>query len=387
MKAILKTVLLINLIVILSINNGISGTIGKGRAAIFNNNLGSAKSQATRNALRNAVEKGVGVILNSETVVKNWAILRDEVFSSSRGFVKNYSVIKDEQQGDHWVVEVDAEVAKESLENKLSELRILHKKMGNKRLMVLYNPIHPNALKKRHSAVLSSFTTIQMGFNDAGFRIFDQKSLDNIYQKFSQSGMNQSSVEQWIKIANQHQVDVLVEFEMLASRTRKSSKYKFNAAKSIVRMRVHNVSTGRLISNSQSQQQQFTSARVGSFDWENDLSKAGVKAGRAVTQETINNIVNFYKNVGDIGNSYFMVFKNFIEDDEDMILEILENLEGYQSLSELNNEPLLLEVEYFSNMEKSRLRRKLRAASKKQGIRIQSKQIAGNRFIFVNPEN
>ena len=363
----------------------LAGTIGKGRATIFNNNEGSAKSQATRNALRNAVEKGVGLLLNSQTVVKNWAVLRDEVYSSAQGFVKNYKVLRDERQGDVWFVEVDAEVATVSIENKLQELRILHQKMGNKRLMVIYHPLHPNALEETHSSVLSTFTAIQTEFNQAGFRIFDQQSLDNVYRKLKQRGMAQSSVADWMKIANENQVDILVEFEMLASRTRRNSQYRFNAAKVNIRMRVHNVSTGRLISNRQSEQKQFTSARVGSFDWESDLSKAGIRAGETVTKDTISQVVNYYKMIGDIGNSYFIVFKNFIEDEEDSILDALENLDGFQSLSELKNTPNLLEIEYFSNMEKSRLRRKIRQACKRKGIRIQSKEIVGNRFVFVKP--
>ena len=384
MKQILKILILVSLGMWLTVNSTFAGIRGEGRATIFNNNLGSAKSQATRNALRNAVEQGVGTLLDSKTVVKNWVVLQDEIFSSSRGFVKSYKTITSERQGDFWVVVIDAEVKKISLKNRLGELRILHKKMGNKRLMVIYNPGHPNALEEGNAVVLSSFTAIQNEFNSSGFRLFDQEKLANIYQGLTQTGMSKTPVKQWIKIANQNQVDLLVEFEVGISRTRRRSNYKFNAAKAMVRMRVHNVATGRLISSSQSQQQQFTSSRPGSFEWESDLSKAGIKAGKAATQEAVSNIVEFYKSVGDIGNGYFMVFRNFNEDDEDTILGILENLEGYQSLSERKNEHLLLEIEYFSTMEKSRLRRKLRATGKQKGIRIKSKRITGNRFIFIN---
>lgn len=359
-----------------------AGTIGKGRAEIFNNNSGSARKQAIQNALRDAVEQGVGVLIDAKTQVKNWAVIRDEVFTSSRGFVKKYSILKDEQQKNIWYVEIDAELSKGDIKNKLEELRILHKKMGNKRIMVTYFKEHPDSLEEKHNAVLTALSFIPAEFNRSGFRVFDQRSLGYISDKTSPSG---ALKEQWIKIADEHQVDVLVEFELLPGKKRPFSNSMYTAAKITLRMKVYDVSTGRLFSNVQSNQKQMTNARVGSFDWENALSKAAERAGTSATKETVDNIVEYYKSVGDIGNSYLLIFQNFIEDEEDIILEVLEGLDGFQSLSELKNIPKLLKVEYFSTVEKSRLRRKIRLACKAQKVKLKTREIAGNRLIFVKP--
>ena len=355
-------------------------TIGKGRAKIFNNNEGSARDQALRNALRDAVKQGVGVLLDSQTVVKNWAVIRDEVYSSARGFVTKYSVLKDEKQNDVWYIEIDAEVSTADIKDKLADLRILHKKMGNKRLMVIYRPDHPDALDAKHGAVLAALTSIPDELNKSGFRVFDQRSLGHVISKITQSG---GSTEAWRRIADQNQVDILVEFELIAGKKKPFSRSAFSSAKTVVRLRVYDVSTGRLISNTQSEQKQMTNARVGSYDWDNALTKAGSKAGRMATAEGIKNIVSFYQSVGDIGNSFLIVFKDFSEDEGDIILELLENLDGYQSLSELENIPQLLRVEYFSTIEKSRLRRKIRLAAKEKKIRIRTKRLSGNRLIFL----
>ncbi|MCP4754535.1 MAG: hypothetical protein GY866_26940 [Proteobacteria bacterium] len=359
-----------------------AGTIGKGSAKIFNNNEGSARNQALQNALRDAVKQGVGLLLDSKTVVKNWAVIQDEVYSSARGFVKNYTIIKDEKQNDTWYVEIDAEVASGQIKDKLANLRILHKKMGNKRLMVIYRPEHPDSLEAKNSAVLSALISIPAELNRSGFRVFDQRSLDRIYDSTSQTGGTQ---EAWMKIADQHQVDMLVEFELVSGSKSPFSRSKYKAAKVNIRMRVYDVSTGRLISNAQTTQKQMTNARTGSYDWDNAVSQAAEKAGKTVTVETVDKIVEFYKSVGDIGNGFLIVFKNFTEDEEDTILDTLENLDGYQSLSELQNEPQLLKIEYFSTMEKSRLRRKIRQACKSKRIKLRSKKTSGNRFVFVKP--
>ncbi len=357
-----------------------AAVIGKGQAKIFNNNEGSARSQALRNALRDAVKQGVGVLLDSNTIVKNWTVIQDEVYSSARGFVKQYKVIKDEKVNDTWFVEIEAEVATGQIKDKLGELRILHKKMGNKRLMIIYNPGHPEALPSDHSAVRSALTAIPSEFNQSGFRIFDQRSLGYISDKISQTGGAKAA---WMKIADEQQVDILSEFEILTSKKSPFSSKAFSAAKVTLRMKTYDVSTGRLISNVQSNQKQMTNARSGSYDWDNALAKASEKSGTSAANDTIKNIVEYYKSVGDIGNSYFLTFKDFTEDETDIILDALENLDGYQSLSELQMTPNLLKIEYFSTMSKSRLRRKIRLAVRMHKIKMSSKEISGNRFVFV----
>ncbi|MBU2645932.1 flagellar assembly protein T N-terminal domain-containing protein [bacterium] len=357
-----------------------AAVIGKGQAKIFNDNDGSARDQALRNALRDAVKQGVGVILDSNTIVKNWTVIQDEVYSSARGFVKEYKVLKDEKVGDTWFIEIEAEVATDQIKDKLGELQILHKKMGNKRLMIIYNPENPEALPADHSAVRSAMTSIPTLFNQSGFRIFDQRSLGYISDKVSQTG---SGKEAWMKIADEQQVDILTEFELLSSKKSPFSNATFSAAKITLRMKTYDVSTGRLISNVQSDQKQMTNAKAGSYDWDNALAKASSKSGEAAATDTINNIVEYYKSVGDIGNSYLIIFKDFTENETDIILDILENLEGYQSLSELQTTPNLLKIEYFSTISKSRLRRKIRLAVKPHKINLSSKEISGNRFIFV----
>jgi len=354
--------------------------IGKGQAKIFNNNEGSARNQALRNALRDAVKQGVGVLLDSKTTVKNWTVIQDEVYSSAQGFVKKYQPIRDEKANGTWYIEIEAEVATGQIKDKLSELRILHKKMGNKRLMVIYHPEHPDALPSDHAAVRAAMSAIPSEFNNAGFRIFDQRSLGYISDKISQTGGTKAA---WKKIADEQQVDILAEFEIISSKKSPFSSQAFSAAKVTLNMKTYDVSTARSISNVRVNEKQMTNARAGSYDWNNALAKASTTSGMSAAQETIKNIVSHYESVGDIGNSYFITLQNFTEDETDLILDALENLEGFQELSELQITPGLAKIEYFSTMSKSRLRRKIRSAAKSYKIRMSAKEVSGNRFVFV----
>jgi len=121
MKKIILLFWLLLLILFVGFPSSSFATVGKGSALIFNENIGSAKKQALNNALRNAVEKGVGTLIDSKTVTKNWVVIRDEVFSSARGFVKGYIITRDEKSADgkSWETHIDAQVATASIKNKL----------------------------------------------------------------------------------------------------------------------------------------------------------------------------------------------------------------------------------------------------------------------------
>jgi hypothetical protein len=248
--------------------------------------------------------------------------------------------------------------------------------------MIIYQPTNPDALEKTHIAVSTALSALQSSLLRSGFRIFDARSLGHIVDGITQRG---AAIEEWVKIADQNQINILVTFEMIAGQKKPFPSSAFAAAKTSLHIRSFDTSTGRLVASVGTTQKQMTNARMGSFDWNNALSKAGERAANVSAEEITRDIIKYYETVGEIGNAFLLVFKDFTEDEEFQILKILENLEGYQSLAELENIPLRLRVEYFSSMNKSRIRRKLYLACKSKGIRLQTKELAGNRLIFVKP--
>ncbi len=346
-----------------------------GRAEIFNDNETSARKQALQNALRDAVEKGVGLLLDAKTQTENWQVIRDEVYSTAQGYITGYKTTRDERVGKVWFIEIQAKVAQGKIKDKFGQLRILHKKMGNKRFMVIYRPEQNQSQEVDSPPTQAALRGLQRALNKAGFRLFDQKATNRLYPP-------NSAREDWLKIAQDEQVDILIEYEVLASGATRPGQ-AFNAAKTTVIARVFDVSTGRMISSQSATQKQITNARVGSFDWNNALSRAGEKAGLSAADGVTNEVVQYYQSIGDQGKAFFIRFEGFTTDETDQLLDLLEAMEGYQNLSELTQEDLMLEIEYFSNLNKSRLRRKLRLEAKKIGIRLAQVKISGNRMHFI----
>ena len=82
-----------------------------GRAEIVGSNRDGARTNALSNAFREAVEKGLGVWVQSQTEVKDSALVRDQILTRAQGYVTNHEIIKEKVEDNLLVVTIKAEVA------------------------------------------------------------------------------------------------------------------------------------------------------------------------------------------------------------------------------------------------------------------------------------
>lgn len=358
----------------------------KGNAAIFGGNLASARTQALLNAQRNAVEQGLGLMLDSQTVSRNMALIRDSVLTASKGFVTSYKILSEGPTSDRstFSVEIRAEVSRDLLTKRLTALRILHKKMGNRRVMVLYRTTNPHALKREHGASTSALKKIRQILNQAGFRVFNEKAVEKIYQGIETAARVDRAVEDVIAMALNQRADVVVQVENVAGK-RANKGAAFSSAFSTIRLSAYDVVTGRQIADSESRGKKLIASRAGAWDWENALSDAARNAAEQGGQELITKITNYYERIGDQGQVFQLVFRNFNDDEKDKIIDFLEGTPGFRQLSELKNTINYLELELFSREKASRLRRLIRTGLKSKGLTLQILDSTRTRIIFGNP--
>ncbi|MDI9571426.1 MAG: flagellar assembly protein T N-terminal domain-containing protein [Pseudomonadota bacterium] len=75
----------------------------------------AAKKLAVRDALRTAVEMGVGVVIQSSTDVKDFEVIKDEIKSNAEGYVKEYDIIKEGARSGRYNVTLRAKVMTEKI--------------------------------------------------------------------------------------------------------------------------------------------------------------------------------------------------------------------------------------------------------------------------------
>ena len=96
-----------------------------------------ARDQALSDALRKAVEQGVGTYVNSESRVQNFQLLSDRIYSQASGYVSSYRVVSEGLEGALYRVVVRARVRLADIEEDLAAIGLLIEEQGRPRIMVV----------------------------------------------------------------------------------------------------------------------------------------------------------------------------------------------------------------------------------------------------------
>ncbi|MBI5810612.1 MAG: flagellar assembly protein T N-terminal domain-containing protein [Deltaproteobacteria bacterium] len=108
-----------------------------GTSFVSGGNSVIARDAALDDALRKAVEQAVGTLVSSDTMVENYQVLKDSVYTRTQGYIKNYTVINEALSGDLYQVTVRATVAVGNLKNDLDAVGVLHAKAGKPRVLFM----------------------------------------------------------------------------------------------------------------------------------------------------------------------------------------------------------------------------------------------------------
>jgi len=109
----------------------------EGVASLTRGDVAAARDRAIDDALRKAVEQAVGTLIESETMVQNYQVLSDSIYSQSKGFVRTYKLNSEKQDGTLYRVSVTATVAVGDVKADLQSLGLLIQRMRRPRVFVL----------------------------------------------------------------------------------------------------------------------------------------------------------------------------------------------------------------------------------------------------------
>ncbi|MBN2011004.1 flagellar assembly protein T N-terminal domain-containing protein [candidate division KSB1 bacterium] len=110
----------------------------KGMATVFGGDKGLARDQALDDALRKAVEQGLGTFVQSETIVENYQVVSDNILSWSDGYVKNYNVISEGMTDETtYEVTIKALLEMSSMQQDWDSVQSLLTKMHNPRVLII----------------------------------------------------------------------------------------------------------------------------------------------------------------------------------------------------------------------------------------------------------
>jgi hypothetical protein len=146
----------------------------------------TARDHAISDALRKAVEQGVGAFIDGETQVENFQLISDRIYSRASGFVSSYRVIHEEQSGGLYRVAVRAVVNTDGIEDDLAAIGILMAGQGRPRVMVLVRELsNTAAVSLAGLDQMGSMFETQLleGFRRKGFPVVDAATAAGIIRR------------------------------------------------------------------------------------------------------------------------------------------------------------------------------------------------------------
>ncbi len=102
-----------------------------------------ARDDAITDACRRAVEQAVGLFVRSESLMKNFALVEDNIYTNAKGYIKSYEVIDERVVNDLYRVKIRAQVWMDKIDTALDDLMEQFKVVGDPRFVLLIDGGRP----------------------------------------------------------------------------------------------------------------------------------------------------------------------------------------------------------------------------------------------------
>lgn len=144
--------------------------VATGVAAIQGDNISGARQSAIQDALRQALEQGVGMVMDATSILQNDDLM-EKIYTNTQGYITNYKIIKEQKdQSGLYRVKVHAAVKTGELRATLVKLGIIKAIMDYPRVMILPLPqtVDSSASKAAETALIKNFTDKKFDVVDPG---------------------------------------------------------------------------------------------------------------------------------------------------------------------------------------------------------------------------
>ena len=149
--------------------------------------MGISREDALKDAKRNAVEKGAGTTIFSDTKVQDFQLVKDTVLSKSAGFIHSFKELSAKQSrlDDTWTVEIQAEVSIQGIKHEWGVVTSMLQDLGRPKILVVIK----ETVDKKPVEISTVQTKIEGSLKDAGFALVDRDQLKEIDKRDLQAAL------------------------------------------------------------------------------------------------------------------------------------------------------------------------------------------------------
>ena len=347
-------------------------------------NQAQARQQALQQALRAAVEQGVGTLLDSKTMVENFQVISDKIYSQASGYVNDYKVLSEgvTPDGQMYNVTIQATVSTASIKNDLRAIGILRQQVGNPRFMTVYIPQTGSSAYRNSRAVRSAEQAINGVFARKGFVVLDRMFINNVYNEIEQAGRIDIDMDDLSALALKYRADLLLVFDVHVGVKRGGQSRYFGGVNVEVDLRAVAPATADLIAQKHGDLYVRTKKIGGDYYEDMMAAKAADAVGKAVAKALINDVVAYYNRAQTAGMRFDIWLRNFSENEIYTIIDVIESMPGFVDKNVRQQSPGNFQFDVQFKGKKFDFQRRLYQGLKQRGILFQTQQAKGNRFLL-----
>lgn len=161
------------------IESAFSHIISSGKAAIVEQNQAEARNKAIENAMRMILEYAVNLIVDSERIINNYELLRQEILESSSRYIQSYKIFYENPDIslNTYEVALQATVPMGNLKSDLVSIGLMKEKKHKPRLMIMIEEDTGRETAESENKPTVSEVTLLQSFSEEGFEFVDQIAI------------------------------------------------------------------------------------------------------------------------------------------------------------------------------------------------------------------
>lgn len=143
----------------------------------------TARDMALEDAMRKAVEQAVGTLINSESVVENYTLLSDRIYSRSKGYIRSYRILDEGKDDGLYTVEILAKVGLDNIKGDLEAINVLLSRSHNPRVMVIIGESVAGEKLKIYEGLSITETAMIDQFLTKSFKVIDAEMVKKTIER------------------------------------------------------------------------------------------------------------------------------------------------------------------------------------------------------------
>jgi len=198
--------------------------VATGLGSITAGDVAHARDDAVEDALRKGIESTLGTILQAETLVENFQLIEDNIFSKTQGYVQTYEVIREQKRNEQlYEVTVKAMIKMADLKNDLEGIATIIRRKNTPRMMVMIEERNigeaPGLFHYFDVDMNNAETAIIQAFMDKGFRFVDRQTVRQNLEREQAAAILEGDVAQAAALGRKVGAEVVLTGKALAKAT------------------------------------------------------------------------------------------------------------------------------------------------------------------------